>query len=397
MTLLVTVALVLVCGSVAEGQDAVPGPTRGWTTGILTITPALAVRDFGLDTNLFHKAADPKSDVTFVVSPQATTSLGGRAGRVTVGSRLDLVYFRTYVSERSVNSDTHVELAVPIGRLRLRSAASYVNAHRRQNSEIDARVRGAESALLIGGAVRVSGVTTLDFEARGARVAFAGDQVFDGELLPARLNRDAGSVSTALRYAVTPLTTVVVQGAFDRWRFPLSPVRNADSLRVVPGVEFAASALVSGRAAVGYRVFEGRDPALPDFKGLVASGDLTFTIGPATRLAVLFDRDVTYSYRTVRPYYLSTTWGGAVRHRLGSGWEVEARGGRETLDYAVAAVPGLEGVPPETVHHYGLRVSYGLSPDTRILVDVDHQDRASSLAHRNYHALRTGVTISYGF
>ncbi|RPH55693.1 MAG: hypothetical protein EHM89_16700, partial [Acidobacteria bacterium] len=282
-------------------------------------------------------------------------------------------------------------------RLRLRSAASYVNARRRQNSEIDARVRGTEADVVVGAAVQVSGVTTLGFEARGARVAYNSNQVFDGEHLPSRLNRDESRLRTSLRYSVTPLTALVVNGDLERWRFELSPLRDANSFRVFPGVEFDASALLSGRAYVGYRKFDSLDPDLPGFTGLVASGDLTYTLREATRLSVIFDRDLTYSYRTVRPYYLLTSWTGAARHKLGSGLEVEARGGLETLDYSVASPDGTTVSPPENVHLYGFRLSYAFGQNSRILVDLAHRNRTSPLERRNYEALQAGVSASYGF
>ena len=295
-------ALVLGSGAMAEGQQTEPTPTGRWQAGILSVTPVVAIRDVGVDTNLFNDAVDPKSDFTFIASPEAKASLGFPVGRLTFGSQVDLVYFQTYARERSVNTDTRVDFEMPINRLRLRSGASYLNARRRQNSEIDARVRGTEADVVIGGAVQVSGVTTLGFEARGARVRANSDQSFDGEHLPSRLNRDESRLRTSLRYSVTPLTALVVNGDLERWRFDLSPLRDANSFRVFPGVEFDASALLSGRAYVGYRKFDSLDPDLPGFKGLVASGDLTYTLREATRLSVIFDRDLTYSYRTVRPY-----------------------------------------------------------------------------------------------
>ncbi|RPH58878.1 MAG: hypothetical protein EHM89_11655, partial [Acidobacteria bacterium] len=183
-----TSALVLGSGAVAEGQQTEP-PTGRWQAGILSVTPVVAIREVGIDTNLFNDAVDPKSDFTFIASPEANVLLGFPVGRLTFGSQVDLVYFQTYASERAVNTDTHLDFEMPINRLRLRSAASYVNARRRQNSEIDARVRGTEADVVVGAAVQVSGVTTLGFEARGARVAYNSNQVFDGEHLPSRLNR----------------------------------------------------------------------------------------------------------------------------------------------------------------------------------------------------------------
>ncbi|MGH9146514.1 MAG: outer membrane beta-barrel protein [Vicinamibacterales bacterium] len=394
---LVTLTFVLATGAVGEGQQAERESTGRWQAGILTVTPLIAVREIGVDTNLFNEAVDPKSDFTFIASPAAKASLGFPVGRLTFGSQVDLVYFQTYASERSVNTNTRLDFELPINRLRLRSAASYVNGRRRQNSEIDARVAGTEAAVVIGGAVKLSGVTALGFEIERTRVAFSEDQVFDGEHLQSRLNRDEDRFTTSLRYSVTPLTTLVVNGDLDRWRFELSPLRDANSVRLFPGVEFDASALLSGRAFVGYRRFDILDPDLPGFNGLVASGDLTYTIRESTRLSVIFDRDLTYSYRRVRPYYLLTSWTGSVRQKLGSSWEVEGRGGRERLDYSAASPAGTTILPPETVHHYGLRLNYTLGRDSRIHVDLVHRDRISPIERRNYEAIQASVSASYGF
>jgi hypothetical protein len=382
---------------VASGQQSEPAPAGRWQAGILTVTPRIGVRDLGIDTNLFNEAVDPKSDFTFVATPEAKASLGFPVGRLTFGSQVDLVYFQTYARERSVNTDTRVDFDLPLNRLRVRTSASYVNARRRQNSEIDARVRGTEAEVVVGGAVQVSGVTTLGFEARGTRIAYDSSVVFYGEHLPSRLNRDEARLRTSLRYSVTPLTALVLNGDLERWTFELSPLRDADSLVVFPGVEFDATALLSGRAFVGYRMFDSHHPDLPGFTGLVASGDLTYTLREATRFSLIFDRDLTYSYRQVRPYYLLTSWTGAVRHRLGIGWEIEGRGGLEKLDYSVASPTGVSFTPPEYIHLYGFRLSYALGQDSRILFDLAHRNRTSSIDRRNYEALQAGVTISYGF
>ena len=254
--------------------------------GILSVTPVVAVRDIGIDTNLFNDAVDPKSDFTFIASPEAKASLAFPVGSLTFGTQVDFVYFQTYERERAVNTDSSLAFEMPINRLRFRSTASYLNARRRQNSEIDARVRGTEADVIVGAAVQVSGLTTFGFETRMARIGYNTNAVFDGEALPSRLNRDELRFRTSFRYSVTPLTTLVANGDVERWRFELSPLRDANSFRIFPGVEFDASALLSGRAYVGYRSFDSLDPDLPGFKGLVASGDLTYTIREATRLSV---------------------------------------------------------------------------------------------------------------
>ena len=95
-------ALVLGSGAVAEGQQTEPTPTGRWQAGILSVTPVVAIRDVGIDTNLFNDAVDPKSDFTFIASPEAKASwVSGWAVDIRK-VRSTLVYFQTYARERSV-------------------------------------------------------------------------------------------------------------------------------------------------------------------------------------------------------------------------------------------------------------------------------------------------------
>ena len=50
-------------------------------------------------------------------------------------------------------------------------------------------------------------------------------------------------------------------------------------------VEFEPFALIKGRASIGYRNFDPLSPGLPDYKGLTANGDLSYTLLGATRFA----------------------------------------------------------------------------------------------------------------
>ena len=71
-------------------------------------------------------------------------------------------------------------------------------------------------------------------------------------------------------------------------RFPLSPVRDTDSFRVMPGVELRRRALLNGSAWVGYRRFEPKAAALPSQAGLVWQLALSYTLlfGVTTAIVV---------------------------------------------------------------------------------------------------------------
>ena len=90
-----------------------------------------------------------------------------------------------------------------------------------------------------------------------------------------------------------------------RDRFVLSPQRDADGLRVVTGFEFKPFALISGKGVVGYRQFDTLSAVVPDYTGPVASADLAYVLR-ATRITARVERDVTYSFEELEPYYLLT-------------------------------------------------------------------------------------------
>src|SRR5213593_4931260 len=73
--------------------------------GPLALTPAISLTNVGIDTNVFNESADapPKRDFTMTVQPKTDAWL--HVGRSLVSGNVteDLVYYNTYVSERSVN------------------------------------------------------------------------------------------------------------------------------------------------------------------------------------------------------------------------------------------------------------------------------------------------------
>ena len=62
-------------------------------------------------------------------------------------------------------------------------------------------------------------------------------------------DRRADTAQASFRYKVTSLTTLVLRADADRTRFTYTPGRNADGVRVMPGVEFDAFAIIQGSAS----------------------------------------------------------------------------------------------------------------------------------------------------
>jgi hypothetical protein len=107
--------------------------------GPLTLTPSLAIKDLGIDDNVFNEAVDPKSDFAFTLTPRASVGLRARRVRLTYVSAVDYVYYDTYVSERGTNVNSEVRVDLDLGRLRPFASLAGTNTRSRLNTEVDAR------------------------------------------------------------------------------------------------------------------------------------------------------------------------------------------------------------------------------------------------------------------
>src|SRR5262245_39792295 len=118
----VAATLIVLSASQAAAQDfrnsiEIPDPDGVRVhIGPLGVNPSVALSNFGVDTNVFNEpdAAQPKKDLTFSLTPRADLSL--RLGPSWLSGKVkeDLVWYRTYSSERGVNGTYDVGWILPL-------------------------------------------------------------------------------------------------------------------------------------------------------------------------------------------------------------------------------------------------------------------------------------------
>jgi hypothetical protein len=190
-----------------------------------------------------------------------------------------------------------------------------------------------------------------------------------------------------VRYAITPLTTVSVDLEFQRDRFDTSALRDADSVRVMPGVQFSPDAVVAGRAAMGFRQFTPRASALAGFRGLVGAANVSYTLLNATTFNLDATRDVMYSFEPLTPYFLATSGRVTLTQRIGGPYDLIALAGGDRLQYqGVAGVPGVGRVDRTSI--IGGGVGFRISPALRIAVIYDRTERVSNTRDRRAYDRR---------
>jgi hypothetical protein len=251
-------------------------------------------------------------------------------------------------------------------------------------------------------AVRATTGLTIEVTAGSGRIRFDGDEYFNGQRLKETLDRDTQVYSVTARERRNGLTTIGLRYENQTDRFPLSPVRDTDSFRVMPGVELRPRALLNGSAWVGYRRFDPKSAVLPSQAGLVSQATLSYTLLGSTVFGVTYDRDYQFSYEALTPYFVDNSAGVFVRRAIGGRADVRANVARHRYAYQpllgapILAGPAADRV--DTTDNYGVNVGFRLKRQTRAGVGLSYWTRDSTtLDFRNYTGLRFGLTMDREF
>ena len=373
-----------------------PVATAQFRFGALAFDPRFALTSLGIDTNVFNTATAPQSDFTFGVKPGTDMFLRTARGLLTVSGNLEYVYFHEFETERSVNSDVLGRYEFRFNRFRPYGSASWLDTKQRPGFEIDARARHYEADYHAGGDLRVGSKGTVRVDFRHLDYSFAGDEVYNGRPLNEELNRTLRALEFSWRHRMTALTTWTTRVSRETERFEFDNFRNADSFRLSSGFELGRFALIRGSAFVGFRSLKPADGGIiPEFTGVTADVDVSYTAPTQTRLGAAIDRDVQYSYEQRTPYYVLTGWTTTLTQRITGRWDFQVTGGRDRLAYhaLIAAVDART----DFIGRFGGGIGYTLGEQTRISFDVNSYYRSSVRPELEYGSVRAGVSVNYGY
>jgi hypothetical protein len=384
-----------------------PGPDVGrfetarirW--GPFGVTPRLALTNIGIDTNVLNEAERPRRDFTATLTPGADTWLRVGPLELSLKSSADWTYFRRFSEQGSFGYSEAGRLLLMFDRIAPYISGEVVSTRQRPNFEIDARVRQRREMVGAGIGVRLGGRTWLDVDASQGTVNFGETAVGDRQFADA-LDRDTRTASAALRVELTPLTTVSVRGTTSQDRFDATVQRNSNSFSLVPIVELQPLALISGRAAVGWRYFDVLDPFVRDYTGIVAETQVSYVMRDMMRFEVTLERNVDYSIDSALPYAVVSHGEVSVSQVIGLDWYVTARTGRAWLQYRSFSGLAEDGTllpqagRQDRVTTYGVGIARRIGADLRLGFDVNRMGRVSGIDGRNYDGFRFGGSITYG-
>jgi hypothetical protein len=365
--------------------------------------PSFELTNLGWDSNVFNLADEPDrlpqdrlSRGDFVSSFAAGLAPIWRppgGARIAAAGGLGYTYFHRFERERGFDYGARGRIEVPVSRAQVYAGGSYFDLRQRLNYEVDARARRTERDVTGGIDLALGARTHLDLRAGRTEVLFDEDDPAVQYVRDA-LNRNERTVAASLEYALTPLTNLVVTGERGEHTFPLSPLRNGDSHRVLAGLSLASDAVISGRAMIGWRRLTVVNPLMPVHRGLVGNFDASTVLGVSTRLTVRGSRDVTFSVGEQAPYYVQTVGGASLTQALGESWDTGIRFDRVLLDYVQSLID--PGTPyREYVDVFGGSVGYRFPNGFRISLQGELMRRSASIdPARSYETLRFYTVIS---
>ena len=395
--LLAVAALVLVVGPLSAQTTDRPPSAAAVQIGPLVLYPSVRIRDIGVDSNVFNEATDPKDDFSFTVAPQLETVLRVGVLQLTATSGADFVYYQTYKDEESSDMLLGGRIETVSTRLQPYVSAGRSRSRQRVGYEIDARALHVESNVRAGLDWEMTPVTALTGWVRREHLDYADGETFEGIELSDQLNRTSEAAAVGARFSITPLTMLVVAVELQRDRFANTGfLRDADSVRVAPEFQFDPAAAINGRVAVGYREFRPLNPALPRYRGLVASVGTTFTVVGMTEFDIEANRDVTYSLDASAPYYLASGVRVRVSQRIAGPFDIIGIGAWQGLRYQTLGEEQLSG-RRETTTTTGGGVGFRLNENLRFAVTYDLSRRHSHEAGgREFVRRRLLGAVEYG-
>ncbi len=375
------------------GSLADTAPTAGVLDfGSIKVAPGFVVQQLGHDSNVFDEHENQKEDWVFHGAPDVSVFSGLRWFKLSAYASSELVYYKTYTSERSIGHQYRARLDTNLSRVHPFVGGGRSRTRTRPNGEIDVR---ADQQL-----EEVSGGVAFDLgpfsQLYGSVVRYSNgfeNGIEDGVDLPTTLNRQSYSYSGGVKTEITPITSLTLSGTLTRDEFESAVHRNSEVRTAMASLRIGPEAQISGAVSLGYRDYVPEDPLVRPYRGLSAQAVLTYAFLEYGRFTGTFNRGQEYSFDDREAYYLETSYGLSYTHRLFAEIDAQVRGGRSVFNYGFR-----EGSPDRDEHLDSGAVSlgYNLRNRTRIALNYELARRRSPLVvERNYDRTRVYVSWLY--
>jgi putative beta-barrel porin BBP2 len=362
--------------------------------GPIELAPNLAVRQAGVDENVFNEAQidGPKSDYVVGVAPELTMFARSGLIQFAASSAVEYTHYFKYESERSTALMARGRVELDLGPFRPSLAGAAMSTQERANNELDARARRRETELSTRLIYELSPLAQLFTSAARVDLNYRDGEEFRGVALADSLNRQLHQYQAGIRMNPTPFTTVIVDATFSTDRFVSSPGRDTDSRTIGTELVFGNDAVLRGRVRLGFQNFKPEDPTLMPFRGIVSSVVLNYRGFWRGRFDGSIERQVQYSYDAMEGYFLNT--GGQItytQHVFGP-MDVQGVFGSWLMDYGKRF-----GILPhaDETRMFGGGVGYNRGNGSRVGFNYEFRSRDAHDVRESYSRHRLYASYSY--
>jgi hypothetical protein len=316
-----------------------------------------------------------------------------------------MYYYQEFSDLEAVDWNVNARVELPMDRLVPFVSSGLVSTNNTQNLEVDAYAGLRSTRYGAGTSIRLTSRISTDVAIQRSQQNYDEQALYEEELnLSETLDYVSTGVSVALRYRVTPLTTVGVQATRSQDRFESSTERDSNNRTITPFIELRPLALISGRASVGVQSRKTLSGDAEDFTGTVVNTEIAYSLLGRTRFSLSLNRSLQYSYLEGRTDYVDGRITVGVSHQLNDSWDATGNIGRGRLTYRATLSDGSSDVavtpvqyPDETQLIASAGVGYRLRR-TRVGLRVDYSRRdpeSSDLG--GYTRTRAFTSVRYTF
>lgn len=397
--LLIAIAVVaaLVSAREARAQEGFILPsTRVVMAGPISLYPQIAVREVGSDSNVYLDSSDPRSDLISALTPRLYAVVPIRNTRFIGTATGDLVYYRTHADQRSLTMVLEGRYEFSSQGFRPFVEMGFASRGDRVGFEIDTRARHTQTVVMAGTDIDVTAMTALTAWVGRSATKYDEDQEYLSFMLADQLNHSRETAAAGARFRVTPLTTLLFAAEFERDRFELAPLRNADSFRIGPALAIDSGAALTGNAKVGLRRYTPRYPTVAPYRGFVGNARLHYALPDTLKLELEANRDLSYSYDELQPYYMESGARLTGTHRVLGPFEIIGIAERRVVRSQRIGGRSFDG-RREVTTSFGGGMGIQMNRQMRCAFTYEHTTRVSTEpVGRNYERTRLIGSFHYG-
>jgi hypothetical protein len=375
-----------------------------WRAGPFRLTPLVALRNAGVDSNPFLTPGAEVSETEVVLRAGIKAYVPvGRRLRLRADGWLDYTSFSEALEPRAIDPGGDLRAELDVSRLTFFGEGGHFQTRQRYTTDIDTRVRRSEGWVNGGVQLRITRIIAVDFAAEDRRFRYEPDEDDPGgERIKRLLDRDSLAYQGRFRYALTPLTSALVSAEVieDTFRFGDPARTKTTSYRYLAGLEFGEKAVVTGRLLGGVRDIPASSAgSVAPYTGPIFQTLVRVPFLQRFRLDVIFDRDVYYSASLAladetltRNTYVYGRVNFTLEFDLPLRFVGRAIAGWQNADYQVPVlVGGVETLREDRIRAVGFSLLRRLGRAARFGVTALHTTRTSNVPGSDYSRWQLGL------